>query len=231
MFVGHYGVALAAKRWTPGISLGWLFLAVQLLDVLFAVFVLTGIEKLRITPGFTAYNPYDLYFMPYTHGLIGAIGWSVLAALIARALLGPERIAVSALLGLCVFSHWVLDVPMHTRDLPLLGNESPKIGLGLWNHRYLALAAELAVFVPGALLWLRAGGGLSRAPAATAFLLAFLTAVLLGTPFMPPPSGPAGFAVFALVSYVALSALAAWVDRRRSRVARPARTGAPVTAA
>jgi hypothetical protein len=66
MFIGHYGVSFAAKRYSPGVSLGALFVAVQLLDVLFAVFVLTGIEKMRIVPGFTAYNPYDLYSMPYS---------------------------------------------------------------------------------------------------------------------------------------------------------------------
>ena len=78
MFIGHYGVSLAAKRWAPGLSLGWTFLAVQLLDVLFAIFVLTGIERLAIVPGFTAYNPYDLIFMPYTHSLVGALVWTAL---------------------------------------------------------------------------------------------------------------------------------------------------------
>ena len=61
MFIGHYGVSFAAKRFAPRTSLGVLFLAVQLLDVLFAIFVFAGIEKLRIVPGFTEYNAYDLY--------------------------------------------------------------------------------------------------------------------------------------------------------------------------
>ena len=119
MFIGHYGVSFAAKRWAPGLSLGWLFLAVQLLDVLFATFVMLGIEKMRLVPGITAYNPYDLYFMPYTHGLVGALGWSLLTALVARLVLGRDRAVAAAALGVCVFSHWVLDVPMHTRDMPL----------------------------------------------------------------------------------------------------------------
>jgi len=75
VFVGHYGVSLAAKRWAPRLSLGWLFLAVQALDLLFATFVLAGVEKMAIVPGFTAYNPYDLFFMPYSHSLLGAFGW------------------------------------------------------------------------------------------------------------------------------------------------------------
>src|SRR3954463_1910425 len=117
MFVGHYGVSLAAKRWAPKLSLGWLFLAVQTLDLLFASFVLLGIEKLAIVPGFTAYNPYDLFFMPYSHSLVGALAWSVLLGLMTRALAGRKhRVAAVAV---AVFSHWVLDVPMHTADMPL----------------------------------------------------------------------------------------------------------------
>src|SRR5438105_4872524 len=81
MFVGHYGVALALKRIAPRTPLGTLFVAVQLVDVLFAVFIVLGVEKLRIVPGFTKTNPYDLYSMPYTHSLAGVVLWSAVAAL------------------------------------------------------------------------------------------------------------------------------------------------------
>ncbi len=103
MFIGHYGVALASKRVSPRLSLGVLFLAVQLLDVLFSLFVLAGIEKLRIVDRFTAYNPYDLYGMPYSHSLLGAAAWSVLAALAwwasRRHLPSRERRTEAAVLG------------------------------------------------------------------------------------------------------------------------------------
>ncbi|HWM84578.1 MAG TPA: hypothetical protein VNO33_02045 [Kofleriaceae bacterium] len=215
MFIGHYGVSLAAKRWAPRLSLGWTFLAVQLLDVLFASFVLAGIEKMRIVPGFTATNPYDLYSMPYTHGLVGALGWSVLAALVAGALLGGRKAAVA--IGVCVFSHWLLDAPMHTPDMPLLGDDSTRIGLGLWHSRGLSIALELVAFGAGALIWLRATGGLSRARVATFGFLAVLAALAVAAPFAPPPGGPRDFAFSALASYFVLAGLAAWVDRRRNR--------------
>jgi hypothetical protein len=171
---------------------------------------------MAIVPGFTAYNPYNLFFMPYTHGLIGALVWSVLTALIARVLIGKTGAIPAIVLGACVFSHWVLDVPMHTADMPLAGNDSTKIGLGLWRHRELSLAAELIAFWVGAAFWLRASGGLGRRRWTTLVFLAVLTAILLSTPFMPPPSGASGFAIFALVAYVVLAGLAAWVDRRRA---------------
>src|ERR1700730_17211742 len=167
MFIGHYGVALASKRVSPRLSLGVAFLAVQLLDVLFSLFVLAGIEKLRIVHRFTAYNPYDLYWMPYTHSLLGAAGWSVIAALawwaVRRHQPSRDRRMEAAVLGAAVFSHFLLDVPMHTPDLPLgFGAGSPKIGLGLWNHRLAATAAELAVFLAGWFIYLRASRPVSR---------------------------------------------------------------------
>ena len=76
MFVGHYGVAFAVKTPRNKIPLWVLFVAVQLLDFLWAPFVLLGIEKVRFVPGITATNALDLYYMPYTHSLIGALFWS-----------------------------------------------------------------------------------------------------------------------------------------------------------
>jgi hypothetical protein len=214
MFIGHYGAALAAKRWAPRVSLGWFFLAVQLLDVLFASFVVAGIEKMRIVPGFTAYNPYDLYSMPYTHGLVGAYGWSVLAAIVV-ALLSRDRRA-GVVFGACVFSHWLLDLPVHTPDMPLLGDTSTKVGLGLWNHVYLALLAELVALAIGAWLWLQSSP--SNAPGARNVTIGFFVVLLVflaTTPFMPNPTSPNAFAAMALFGYGLLAFAAAWVDRKR----------------
>jgi hypothetical protein len=210
MFVGHYGVSFAAKRFTPRTSLGTLFLAVQLLDVLFAIFVLTGVEKLRIVPGFTQYNAYDLYFMPYSHSLAGALGWSVAAGVLALAL-GRRRAGIW--IAAAVFSHFLLDVPMHTPDLPIFGNNSPKIGLGLWRHRDLALAAELVTLGIGAWVWRHAPPLKPWARARTMAFLGLLFALTLATPFLPPPRGGIDFAWQALAGYFALAALAGWLDR------------------
>lgn len=79
MFIGHYGPSFAAKRLDLAVPLWMLFIAVQLLDVFWAVFVLLGIETVRIVPGFTKTNALDLYYMPYTHGLPGALAWATVA--------------------------------------------------------------------------------------------------------------------------------------------------------
>ena len=104
MFVGHYGISFSAKRVEPSIPLWVLFLAVQLLDVLWAPLILLGIEKVRIVPGFTASNPLDLYYMPYTHSLVAAILWSCAGGLAYRFLARPSRSRASFVIGLAVFS-------------------------------------------------------------------------------------------------------------------------------
>jgi hypothetical protein len=221
MFVGHYGVSLAARRYRPALSLGVLFIAVQFLDVLFAVFVLAGVEKMRIVHGFTAYNPYDLYRMPYSHSLLGAAVWSVAAGIgcfVWMAARRERRGAASAgVLAAAVFSHFLLDVPMHTPDLPLgPGNGSPKIGLGLWNHRAAAIGAELAVLAIGGALYLRGSRARDRsARIATGVFAGALVVLTVATPFMPDPPSVAAFALQALVLYGLLVVAAEWVDRRR----------------
>src|SRR6266516_1560063 len=84
MFVGHYGVSFAAKKADPSIPLWVLFIAVQLLDVFWAPFILLGIEKVRIVPSITPSNPLNLYYMPYTHSLLAAVLWSAGAFLAYR---------------------------------------------------------------------------------------------------------------------------------------------------
>jgi hypothetical protein len=225
MFIGHYGVALAAKRATPRTSLGALFVAVQLLDVVFGVLVLAGVEKLRIVPGFTGATPYDLYFMPYSHSLAGAVFWSALAAL-GFGVFAPgkrtgakekkARVLGALVFGAAVLSHFALDYPMHTPDLPLgFDPSSPKVGLGLWNQVDVTLTLELGVLVAGGALY--AGGTLPRPgmQLATIVTAVVLLGLAVATPFVPIPSGPNDFALQALGAYAALALLAEWMDRSR----------------
>ena len=223
MFVGHYGVSFAGKKPAPRLSLGVLFLAVQLLDILFAVFVLLGIEKLRIVPGFTAFNPYDLYWMPYSHSLLGALLWSTLTTLVAlvalRRLRSRDRRIAAGILGVAVFSHFLLDLPMHTPDLPLgLDAGSPKIGFGLWNYPALALLAELAVLAAGGAIYLRATRAKSRgyAVGTCGVRRDSSLSLTLATPYFPAPPSDRAFAAQALVLYGLLAAAAQWIDRGRA---------------
>jgi hypothetical protein len=146
MFVGHYSAAFAAKRIEPEIPLPVYFVACQFIDLLWATFVLLGIEKVRYTAHINASNSMDLYFMPFTHSLPGALAWSLGIAclywLIARS--HPHRMRNTILFGAVVFSHWAGDFLAHIPDLPLWYN-SFKVGLGLWNYRIFECALELVL--------------------------------------------------------------------------------------
>jgi hypothetical protein len=214
MFIGHYGVSFALKRVEPRLPLGALFLAVQGIDILWAVFILTGIEKARVIPHFLPASPLDLYYMPYTHSLIGALFWSLVVYRVTPTLAGsPFTARMGLLLGAAVFSHWLLDLVVHTRDLPLYDN-TMKMGFGLWNHRALTFFLELAVLAAGVALYLRG----PRRPRRTRLivLVAVLFVLHLYNFFAPAPPNIQVMAVSAETAYWALAALAWWADRRTS---------------
>jgi hypothetical protein len=209
MFVGHYGVSFAVKRVEPSIPLWVLFLAVQLLDVLWAPFVLLGIEKVRIVPGITASNPLDLYYMPYTHGLAAALLWSAGACLVYR-LLGPRATwRAGGLVALAVFSHWILDLLVHRPDLPLF-DDTAKVGFGLWNYPAPAFALEAACLFGGIWLYLK------TAPAPRAPMLIFgvvMLTVHAAAAFGPPPPSATAAAWTALFGYAVFAAVVARLER------------------
>jgi hypothetical protein len=53
MFIGHYAIGLLAKNNKQLPSLAMMFIAVQLLDLIWPILVLLGIESLSIDPGNT----------------------------------------------------------------------------------------------------------------------------------------------------------------------------------
>ena len=210
MFVGHYGISFAAKSMQRSVPLWVFFIAVQLLDVLWAPFVLIGIEKVRIVPGITATNPLDLYHMPYTHSLVAAVIWSAVAFAVSRAA-GPS-LAIrrgAAAVAAAVFSHWVLDLVVHRPDLPIYDNRW-KVGLGLWNRPMLALGTEGALLAVGVVLYLRRASMRARV-----WTVAFVTMMLVAhifTFFGAPPSSPAAAAVTALAAYAVFAGGARLLD-------------------
>jgi hypothetical protein len=188
MFVGHYSVAFAAKSERNKISLWVLFVAVQFLDYIWATLVLLGIEKLRVIKGFTAGSMLDSKFQPYTHSLITAILWSCVAAIGYKGFCSRHDCLYSKsaplIVGLAVFSHWVLDLIVHPRDLPIYDNKW-KVGFGLWNYRDPEFALEIALLGIGIILYLaRNAMPAFRKIAVIAFGLA-LVVVQIGDTYVP----------------------------------------------
>lgn len=211
MFVGHYGISFMARRSDSSVPLWVLFIAVQLLDVIWAPLVLLGVEKVRIVPGITATNPLDLYYMPYTHSLLAALFWSVAAAATYRVLCRSSSLRAGLLVGSAVFSHWVLDFVVHRPDLPLF-DDSAKVGLGLWNRPALAFGLEAVLLLGGVALFQRHRSGRSVPLVIFSLIMLAIQAYIF---FGPPPVSDAAIASTALGAY-AVFAVAIWLltDRR-----------------
>jgi hypothetical protein len=216
MFIGHYGVALAAKPVRKTVPLWLLFIAVQWLDVVWSVLVLLGVEKVRIVQGFTEGSPLDLYYMPYTHGLIGALALSLLLGAIASLFIRDSRAAVIAIVGGAVFSHWLLDLVVHVNDLPLLG-DSMKVGFGLWRHVWISFPLEIATLLIGAAAYAVYDPAPTRTGARWYWgFVALMALTELYAAFGPAPATPAAAAETALAGYFVLAAVAAIAERLRN---------------
>lgn len=213
MFIGHYAIALAAKNASPKTSLGTLFIATQLIDLLWPVLLLLGLEHVRIDPGNTAFTPLDFYNYPITHSLVGALGWAVLVGAIYF-VTGKNRRGALVVGGL-VFSHWLLDLLTHRPDLPLAPGSSTHLGLGLWNSVPGTIVVELGLFIAGIALYLRTTAARNRTGTIGFWLLmVILTGIWVANIFGPPPPDATTIAVagngmwlFVLLAY--------WIDRNR----------------
>jgi hypothetical protein len=151
VFIGHFGVALAAKKIAPRTSLGTLVMAAQFVDLLWPLFLLLGIERVIIAPGTTAVTPLDFISYPFSHSLLADIGWACLFAGLYKIVKQDSRGAVC--LWFVVLSHWLLDALTHRPDLPLYPGSSTYVGFGLWNSRFWTLLVEGALFVFAARLY------------------------------------------------------------------------------
>ena len=216
MFVGHYGVAFGAKPLTPVVPLWVYFIAVQWLDVVWSILVLLGIEKLHIVPGFTQANALDLYYMPYTHGLPGAIVLSLALGAIVAASVARRRGMAFLVISAAAFSHWILDLIVHIPDLPLYDN-TDKVGFGLWRHVALSFPLELIVLAAGAWIYVRAARPPIRGRNALCIFVVLLAALQAYANFGPAPASETAMAVMALAFYLVLAGAAAVVERMQAR--------------
>ena len=217
MFLGHFGVAMAAKQAAPRPSLGTLVLAAQLADGLCAIFLLLGWEEVRIAPGITAVTPLLFVSYPYSHSIPADLFWAVVLGggyyLLRRDRSGALWLAV------LVLSHWVLDFVAHRPDMPVWPG-GPAVGLGLWYSLPATLLVEYAMFGAGIWIYTRATRPRDRLGS-----LLFWTFVLtLGalyplSVFGPPPPSVQALAITGLLSLLFV-AWAYWIDRHRESAVR-----------
>ena len=213
MFIGHFGLGLAAKKIDNRPSLGTLFLAAQFIDLIWPVFLLLGVEEVLIDPGNTEFTPLNFIYYPFSHSFLAVLIWSAGFGLVYFLIKKNYKAAV--LLGLLVMSHWILDLIAHRPDLPLTFSNETKAGLSLWNSFWLTLIIEGFIFTAGAYFYFKSTKAKNKKGNILFWgLMIFLTAVYLLNAFGPPPPdvksiGAAGLSLWLVVAW------GYWADRNR----------------
>ncbi len=225
MFLGHYAVALAAKRAASRTSLGTLFFAAQLADMLWPVLLLLAWERVRLVGGPNPFLIFAFDAYPISHSLVTLIGWALLLGVLYRA--GTGYVTGAVVLGVCVLSHWVLDLVTHRPDLPLYPG-GPTVGLGLWNSPVGTVLVEGLMLVAGVAIYLtttraRSSGGRYGFWS----LLLVLVLAYVASLFSGPPPGVQALAIGGIVLGWLFVGWAAWVDRRRDSAVATAGAPAP----
>lgn len=218
MFVGHYAAAFALKAKEPNASLGMLFLATQLVDILYFPFALIGLEELQFVEGYTEVNNFKMEF-PFTHGLLGTLFWAAMIFTlyyygIKRKM--KRRTQVALVMAVAVLSHWFIDLIVHSPDLPLVHGE-PKFGFGLWYYKDLSFWVEGLLLLAGWIYYLyntKSKNAFYRY-FAIGFLLFLILVNYLNYYVLPQNDDLAGLTVAALSAYFIFAYVAHLMDKGR----------------
>jgi hypothetical protein len=214
MFAGHYAAGLALKRWFPSTPLWALLLGSQGADVLFMAFAATGIEGLTLREDQSGPLALGLHEMWWSHSLVSAVGMCAAAVSVGWAL---GRRADGLGVGLALASHWLLDVLVHTPDVPVgIGAGTPLLGTGLWNHPVAAFLFEVGCIVAAgaALVTSLPVGAFRRGVVA---LVAVMVAIQIPASFAPGAPVPlVVFCAVAEVSFFAWAFAGWWIERSGS---------------
>jgi hypothetical protein len=220
VFLGHFAVGFASKRAAPRASLGVLMAAPLFADLLWPIFLIAGVESVRIDPGNTAVTPLDLHDFPWSHSLVTSLAWSVVLAAAFWAATRYGRGAFVIAVG--VFSHFVMDFVAHRPDLPLYPGSPTSVGLGLWNARWATLATEAALFVLGVAVYARTTRASNRRGAVAFWALVVFLAAFYATNFFGPPPPSVNVIKYGGLTGWLFVPWAWWIDRNRELRSRPA---------
>lgn len=213
MFIGHFGIGLGAKKAAPAVSLGTLFLAAQLLDLLWPTFLLLGWEHVKIEPGISALAPLNFTDYPLTHSLLMAVVWGIVLGVIYFLL--KRRLTNALIIGIAVVSHWVLDLLVHIPDLPLYPGSEILLGFGLWNYKAFAIIVEVLIFLIGLGFYLQVTKAKNKTGKYAFWaMIIFLAIIYISNIFGPPPPSVKAIAWAGELQWLFVI-WAYWVDKNR----------------
>jgi hypothetical protein len=216
MFIGHFGLGMAVKKAAPGLSFGTLFMAVQFVDLIWPTLLILNLEQVEIHPELGGNKVLEFTNYPITHSLLMGIVWGVLFGSVY--FLIKKNLKNSIIAGLCVLSHWFVDLIVHFHDLPLFPWDSPKVGLGLWESVPGTLVLESLITITGLTIYLRQTKAVNKKGSIVFWvLIGLLVLVQISSLIGPPPGSVQELAWSAQFQWLFV-ALAYWADANRTAV-------------
>jgi hypothetical protein len=207
MFIGHLAGAELLHAVLPATPVWVSLVGVGFPDLLWGVTVLAGIEKVEMG---TSPLQRDLKFThyPYSHSLVLTNVIALVPAAILTAIYGWQAGLVFILASI---SHWLLDVIVHLKDLPVLGfGRDTKVGFGLWRNGPLAFAVEYLVVVAATLAFTPSDKWLWVLAIAALFHLVNING-FFGFGKTNPVTSAKAYAVICLVGFTTMAVVFSWL--------------------
>ena len=225
MFMGHYGPAVWDTQRGHGVPLLKLwqgFLAVQAIDIVWAVLSIFGVEGQKVADG------QPVFYIPYSHSLISAVLLALMCGSVFWLLRPKSGWRGFWVIAALVFSHWILDLIVHRPDLPLYPGGQTLLGFGVWNFPWLAYLLEIGLLGAGFWFWKRVTIARSMRysialwamflfMAALQYIFILLPGLALQAGTFDPSAGLQGpvLGMSALATFIILAALIAWIEQGR----------------
>lgn len=218
MFLGHYAVGFAAKKWAPKVSLGSLLVAALFLDLLWPVFLLLNMEHVQVAPGITRMVPLDFNDYPLSHSLFMTVAWSLLVGLLYFVFTKDGRGA--SIMGGLVASHWFLDLIVHRQDLPiwpvdLTNMAAIKVGLNVWSSLWGTLLLEYGLLALGVWIYTMATKAKDQTGTLAFWGLVLFLGIMYAVDLKVTPPNNTNLISLAGFSQLLLVAWAYWIDDHR----------------
>jgi len=156
--INHAATALVIKSIFKDVPIVWILISVQFMELLWVLLNYLGIERTTTEEDVKYVGNIHLSYMPFSHSIITMSGMSILAwIVIGKGFNEPE---IGLAVGVGIFSHLVLDLITHSRDIAIAPFiTGSKFGLGLYAN--LPVPAFILEIGYGTACWWIYGGSMT----------------------------------------------------------------------